>query len=262
MEQEADKKMFTKENDARKIEHSEQSPNELCGKRVVIVGASSSVGQLTTEKFIAHRAKVLASTHKNTLSQRDQSRAKEAYLDLTNNASIEKFSSAGAYYFGKIDILVILAAVLPGKKLDDYDEDLLNEVMTVNFTGQANLIRQLKPHFSENSLITLVSSISGLRGSYDPIYSSAKAAQIGLVKSLASSLAPKTRINAIAPGLIKDSTMYNSMAPDRRLFHLEQSPTGRLTTKTEVAGIILGLCQPEWANVNGQVIQINGGVNT
>jgi NAD(P)-dependent dehydrogenase (short-subunit alcohol dehydrogenase family) len=51
------------------------------------------------------------------------------------------------------------------------------------------------------------------------------------------------------------------MAPQRRVYHRAQSPTKRLTTAAELAGVIVDLCGPNWRNLNGQVIRINGGVH-
>jgi len=122
-------------------------------------------------------------------------------------------------------------------------------------------LRRLLPHFSPGGHVIFVSSISGERGSFDPIYAASKAAQIAFIKSLATWLAPTLRVNAIAPALIADSSMFRSMAPERRQHHVSQTPTKRLTTKEEIAGVIVSLCEPAWDNLNGQVIRINGGTH-
>ena len=106
-----------------------------------------------------------------------------------------------------------------------------------------------------------MSSVAGDRGSYDPIYAASKSAQNAFVKSLATGLAPAVRVNAIAPALISDSHMFQMMEPERRQYHLSQTPTDRLTTKEEIAGVIFDLCGPAWSNLNGQIIRLNGGVD-
>jgi 3-oxoacyl-[acyl-carrier protein] reductase len=107
----------------------------------------------------------------------------------------------------------------------------------------------------------MVSSISGERGSFDPMYAASKAALIGFVKSLATWLAPGVRTNALAPALIAGSRMHDDMAPERREHHRSATPTGRLTTPQEVAAVLFNLCEPAWSNLNGQVIRINGGAH-
>lgn len=162
--------------------------------------------------------------------------------------------------FGAIDVALFLSGILPGKPLKDYDDELVQEVMNINFIGQVAFLRRLMPHLSKGASILFVSSIAGDRGSYDPIYAASKAAQNALVKSLATWLAPGIRVNAIAPALISDSRMFQMMEPERRQHHLSQTPTNKLTTKEEVASVIFDLCGPAWSNLNGQVIGLNGGV--
>jgi NAD(P)-dependent dehydrogenase (short-subunit alcohol dehydrogenase family) len=54
--------------------------------------------------------------------------------------------------------------------------------------------------------------------------------------------------------------MYEAMTPERRAHHLEQTPTQRFTTMSEIANIVVDLCSPAWKNLNGQVISVNGGM--
>lgn len=231
----------------------------LSRKKFLIIGAATSIGQAVTNNLLSQGASVLATVYKKKPILLNQAGVTLAEVNLLDLDSLERFCKTSVADFGKIDVAIFLSGILPGKNLASYDDNLMHQVMTVNFTGQAALLRNLLPHFAENSLVLMVSSISAERGSFDPIYAAAKAAQIGLIKSLATWLAPRIRCNAIAPSLIEDSTMFNDMEPARRAYHLSQTPTARLTTKEDVAGVIIGLCQPEWSNVNGQVIRVNGG---
>jgi 3-oxoacyl-[acyl-carrier protein] reductase len=230
-------------------------------KNVLVIGASSSIGQSVVEGFLSRGAKLLATVHEKKPRELYQQGVTVATLDLTNLASIEQFCSMCLSDFGKLDVVIFLSGILPGRGLDNYDDELIQEVMSINFTGQAALLRRLLPNMSPRSLVLMLSSISGERGSFDPIYAAAKSAQIGFVKSMATWLAPNIRFNAIAPALIENSTMYNNMTPERREHHLKQTPTGRLSTAEDVSGVILSLCDPAWSNVNGQVIRINGGLH-
>ena len=233
----------------------------LSGKNVLVVGAATSIGQTVIDGFLLRGANVLATVHQQKPQSLNQPGITVAEANLLDLASLEQFCGAVVSDFGQIDVVIFLSGVLPGRNLAAYDDALMHQVITVNFTGQAALLRHLLPHLADGALVLMVSSISAERGSFDPIYAAAKAAQIGLVKSLATWLAPKVRFNAIAPALIEGSTMFNNMAPERRAHHLKQTPTGRLTTKGDIAGVILSLCEPAWSNVNGQVIRINGGAH-
>lgn len=233
----------------------------LSNKKILIVGAATSIGQTVVDGFLARGATVLATINRQHPATLDQPGVTVVPLDLQDPGTMERLCRENLPAFGALDVVVFLSGLLPGKALSAYDDELMQDVMTVNFTGQAALLRRLLPHLAEGSVVLMVSSISGERGSFDPIYAAAKAAQIGLVKSLATWLAPKVRVNAIAPALIEGSTMFDAMQPERRAHHLKQTPSGRLTTKEDVAGVIHSLCEPAWSNVNGQVIRINGGAH-
>ena len=85
--------------------------------------------------------------------------------------------------------------------------------------------------FTKNASVIFMSSISGQRGSYDPIYSASKAAQIGFIKSIALWEGSEIRINGIAPSLVENSSMFNEMPAERQKYHMSQSPTSNFTSK-------------------------------
>lgn len=228
--------------------------------QVLVVGASSSVGRATVRVFADAGHRVLA-TARHTSPADPAPGVVAAALDLSRPESIARFVDEDVRAFGAVDVAVMLPGMLPGLALADYDDALMREVMDINFTAQAALVRRLLPWMTERSHLIMMSSVSGERGSYDPIYAASKAAVIGFVKSLATALAPRVRVNALAPALIADSTMYEQMMPARRAHHLAATPTGRLTTPLELAQLTLQICGPAWANLNGQVIRINGGAH-
>ena len=91
--------------------------------------------------------------------------------------------------------------------------------METNFSSQVSLFQKLMRLFSKNASVIFMSSISGQRGSYDPIYSASKAAQIGFIKSIALWEGSKIRINGIAPSLVENSSMFDEMATKRQKYH-------------------------------------------
>jgi NAD(P)-dependent dehydrogenase (short-subunit alcohol dehydrogenase family) len=228
-------------------------------QQVLVVGASTSIGNAVLSRFAARGARLLATGRSVEQVSCAGADLTLASLDLLDTASLDRFANITVPCFGKLDVIVFLTGVLPGKSLADYEDDLIQEVMSVNFSSQAALLRRLLPHLNSNSQLIMVSSISAERGSFDPIYAASKAAQIAFVKSLATWMAPNVRVNAIAPGLIQNSGMFLAMKAERQKHHILHTPTQRLTTGEEIAGVITSICEPEWSNLNGQVIRINGG---
>ncbi|MCG8443678.1 MAG: SDR family oxidoreductase, partial [Caulobacterales bacterium] len=103
------------------------------------------------------------------------------------------------------------------------------------------------------------SSISGERGSFDPIYAAAKGAIMPFAKSLATWLGDRVSVVVVAPGLIEGSAMHDDMAPERRDHHRDATPRGELLSQEGFASLLADLAGAHWAHVNGAVIRVNGG---
>lgn len=226
----------------------------------LIVGASSSIGRDISAQF--HQASMRVITTYTSTPPSDSAKKTEAlFLDLSKDESIDKFTNELKKITPQIDVVIFLAGILPGKKLKRYEFAEIDKVMAINFNGQAKSLKQLLPFLTVRSRILMFSSISAQRGSFDPIYAASKGALLSFVKSLATALPPGARINAIAPGLIQDSTMFQDMAPERQEYHRNQVPSKQLLHSQDLAKIVFDLCQDHWAHLNGACIDLNGGQN-
>jgi 3-oxoacyl-[acyl-carrier protein] reductase len=223
---------------------------------IVIVGASSSIGAAIAERFRNPSTRVITTYASSAPASASPD---ELFLDLTDNASIDAFARQLATLAPAVDVAIFLAGILPGKSLQDYEFDMIDTVMSVNFNGQAKLLKRMLPLLTPRSRLLLCSSISAQRGSFDPIYAASKGALLSFVKSLVGRLPPGARINAIAPGLIQDSAMFDAMTPQRQEYHRDQVPAKQLLHKQDLANIIFDVCQEHWAHLNGACIDLNGG---
>lgn len=227
-------------------------------QNVLIVGASSSIGSEISKLFRSSSMRVITTFASTSLNKADK-QEDELFLDLRDNGSIEAFAQKLNELTPRIDIAIFLAGILPGKSLGEYEFAEIDEVMAVNFNGQAKLLMRMLPLLTTRTRIIMFSSISAQRGSFDPIYAASKGALLSLVKSLATALPPGARINAIAPGLIQDSAMFQGMTPERQTHHRNQVPSKQLLRQQDLAKIVFDLCQDHWAHLNGACIDINGG---
>ncbi len=232
-------------------------------RKILIIGASASIGNEIIKNFLQNGDSVLGTFNNNMIKTNafdiSQPIFNQTKLNINCNNSQNIFIKK-IQKFSKFDVVIFLPALLLGKPLKEYESIEVSEVIETNFISQASLFQKLMPRLKVKASIIFLSSISGQRGSYDPIYSASKAAQIGFIKSLALWEGSKIRINGIAPSLIDNSSMFKSMSKKRREHHLSQSPTGKLTTKKEIAKIIFDICSDDWKNVNGQIIPVNGGI--
>ena len=231
-------------------------------RTIVILGGSSSIGKAIFNQFNNKNNKnnKIISTYFSEGSPANTSKNNELFcVDLDNNKSIIEFSEKLISEKITIDVLISLVGILPGKNLLEYTFEEIDKVLSINFTGQAKLIRNIIPLLSTKSKLLLMSSISGQKGSYDPFYSASKGALLSFVKSVLPSLPTGATINAIAPGLVQDSAMFKNMTFDRQESHKKQVNSGKLLNQDDLAKIIYDLCEDHWSHLNGACIDLNGG---
>ena len=224
---------------------------------IIIVGASSSIGSAIISKFRSPSTRIIATYHSKQ-NIKNEENIYHLKLDLKKNKSIENLIKEVHPIASHIDTAIFLAGILPGKNLKEYNLSDIERVMTVNFTGQAKVIKGLLPLLDSDSQIIMVSSISAQRGSYDPIYAASKGAILSFVKSLAVGLGG-IRVNAIAPGLIEGSTMYKEMPVDRRELHESQTSNKQLLNMSDLSNIIYDISKNHWKHLNGACIDLNAG---
>ena len=157
--------------------------------------------------------------------------------------------------------LIFLQGLLSGKTLGFYDSETIEQIVSVNLTSTLQVINNLMANhcFAKPALISFVASISAVKGSYDVAYAATKSALIGCVKSIAKNNAPDIRANVICPGLLNESGMFNAMSSEDHERHLKQTPTKKFTKLKDLAEIILKIDEPIFSNLNGAVINLDGG---
>ena len=228
-------------------------------KTIIVLGGSSSIGKSICNEFNTQDNRVISTYFSKKDLLNNSKNTESICLNLNDNESIIDFSKKLVSEKISIDILISLAGILPGKNLLEYSFEEIDEVLSVNFSGQAKLIRNILPLLTNKSKLLLFSSISAQKGSFDPIYSASKGAILSFIKSLLPTIPEGATINAIAPGLIQDSTMFKDMTKDRQEFHKKQIFSGNLLDKDDLAKIIFDLCQDHWGHLNGACIDLNGG---
>ena len=179
-------------------------------------------------------------------------------LDLENPLSIDtcvRQLTSGK----KFDFVVFVCGHLFGQSLEQYDDEEIATTFAINVVSQISLLKGILGHINDRGAVLFVSSIAATAGSYDPVYAAAKAAQVGLMKSMAKYHGHRVRFNVVAPGTISDSPMAAAFSDATLQRHIEETPTGRLNSSADLARIIVSICGEEWSNLNGQVLPINGG---
>lgn len=180
--------------------------------------------------------------------------------DVADAAQTDAVVSAIAATSGGIDVIVACAGLYQDLALRDLTPEQWSKSLAVNLDGVFLTVRAALPHLTEGSSIVTLTSVAGHRGSIDHTpYAAAKGGVLTLTRSLAQELAPRTRVNAVSPGLI-DTRMMEQMAPERLRSTVDALPMRRLGTADEVASVVAFLCGPGAGYITGEALHVNGGL--
>jgi NAD(P)-dependent dehydrogenase (short-subunit alcohol dehydrogenase family) len=244
---------------------------DLSGRRALVTGASRGIGLAITEGFAEAGSDVVITGRKlDSLKQAVESIQKKGRQILPvvchqgDPAAIANLFHLLDQQDFTPDAVVINAATNPtyGSLLDT-DPAAWQKTLEVNLTGAWLTAQQAGRRMiakGGGSLI-FISSLAGL----DPFpglgaYNVSKAGLIALAKTLAKELAPKVRVNAIAPGLIE--TRFSAALFENRAVYddlIAATPLKRHGQPQDVVGAVIYLASNASAYVTGQVLEVDGG---
>jgi NAD(P)-dependent dehydrogenase (short-subunit alcohol dehydrogenase family) len=159
---------------------------------------------------------------------------------------------------GDVEILVNNAGITRDARLVKMTEEDFLAVIRVNLGAAYELTTALKPRFMDGASVVSLASRAYLGNFGQFNYSMSKGGLVGMTRALALELAPRVRVNAIAPSLT-GSEMTKAM-PEKVLSKMIASiPMGRMGEPKEIAETIAALASPAMAYVTGQVVVACGG---
>ncbi len=244
---------------------------KLQGKRAIITGADSGIGRAVAVLFAREGADV-AVLH---LDEDEDARITREHVEAEGTRSIvikgdvrdsrfcDKSVKQVVKAWGGVDILVNNAAFqLHCHRLEDLEDDHLQETLQTNIAGYIQMARAVLPYLEEGDCIINTGSETGLFGSKSLIdYSSTKGAIHAFTKALASQLLPRgIRVNAVAPGPVwTPLNPADKQAPDVAKFG-KSSDMGRAAQPEELSPAYVFLASPITASyISGVVLPVMGG---
>jgi 3-oxoacyl-[acyl-carrier protein] reductase len=248
-----------------------ETTNTVKIKTALVIGATGGIGKATCIQLAKDGFNIIVHYNKNkNLAQE----IKKEIEDLGANAltvsgniliesDIEEVVSKSIRAFDKIDVIVNCAAIsIPNIKVNDLVwEDFLQQ-LEPNIKSTFLLIKAVLPGMISHSygkIINIGSLAADKPNNEWAHYITAKAALVGLTKSLAFELAPKgIRINMVTPSLV--STELTADIPEKiKLLTAAQTPLRRLASANDVAGTISFLASDKSDFLTGENIRLNGG---
>jgi len=245
---------------------------QLRGQVALVTGGSRGIGRAVSELLSELGANVVVnyvqdSSTAEALVEALRGRGVEA---LAIRADVAKVDEAKGLVeevierFAKVDILVCSAGIWEGDPVDTLDEELWDRTLNINLKGTWSVCRAAVPFMKKQNSgkIVIVSSTAGQRGEAGySNYAASKGGQISFVKSLAEELGPwRIRVNGVAPGWVDTEMTAEALGDEARRSAINRGiPTGSIASPDEVAAPIVFLCT-DWARqINGEILNVNGG---
>jgi len=244
---------------------------DLSGKTAIVTGGGRDIGRACVMRLAAAGANVVFNYFKSSEGADSAvaeitaagGKAFAVQGDMTKPADVEALVAKAVAEFGSVDILVNnTGGIIKRQTMAEMSLEHWNAVMEINVTSTWLAIKSALPHLNEGSSIVTLASQAGRDGGGPgaAAYGASKGALMTFTRGLAKELGPKTRVNAICPGMI-DTDFHNIFTkPEVRTHVANITPVKREGTPEDTANLVAFLASDESAFITGANVDINGGM--
>ncbi len=247
----------------------------LAGRCVLVTGASSGIGRAIALASARAGADVALTYRRNEAGAREVERDVSAAgrkavvirADVAEESSVQALGETARQALGRIDAWVNNAGadILTGPAATLSDVARLDLLISVDLRGtmlaawRAADILAAQPDGGVIINMSWDHVLTGMAGRNPELFAAVKGGVLAFSKSLARSVAPRVRVNVVAPGWI-DTSFAFGIDDRRRAAIADATPLRRWGTPDDVAGAVVFLASPAAAFLTGQTLLVGGGV--
>jgi NAD(P)-dependent dehydrogenase (short-subunit alcohol dehydrogenase family) len=241
----------------------------LDGRRVLITGGASGIGAATAARFLEEGSRVTVldrdAAGRDRIARELPALSAVVAADVADLAAVRSAFEQAIQKMGGVDVLINNAGISIRHNFLDITPEEWHKVVAVNLTGVFYVAQTAARHMMErgSGVILNTASTNGMAGHpWYADYNATKAGVISLTKTMALELAPKVRVNAIAPGYVL-TPMQRAEYTDQMLEVVNQKiPLRRHARPEEIAALFAFLASDDATYFTGQVIVVDGGETT
>lgn len=181
--------------------------------------------------------------------------------NLLDIAALPDLVNQVVTHFGALDGLVNNASTFFATQIGEIDGDKWEDIVGTNLRAPLFLAQAVAAHLAKRGMgcIVNITDIHAERPLKNyPVYCAAKAGLLGLTRSLAVELAPKIRVNAVAPGAIMWPDASEDFSADEQAAIIRHTLLGRIGQAEDIARAVRFLMF-DAPYITGQVINVDGG---
>ncbi len=224
-------------------------------KNILIIGGSTGIGLALIKKLQDKHHIFTFSRHRGDIPESAHIYWKA--FNVTDDIDVSRLPE-------NIDGLVYCPGTINLKPVRGLKPEAVKHDFEINALGALRVIQSVykKLHASQGSSIVLFSTVAVSQGMpYHASVAMAKGAVEGLTKSLAAELAPKVRVNAIAPSLTETPLAKRLLNTDeRKKAAAERHPLKAIGTPNDIASMAAFLLSDDAKWITGQIIAVDGGM--
>lgn len=245
---------------------------DLAGKVAVVTGGSRGIGRAVSVALAEAGAHVLVNYRSNEEAAKETLRLIEEAggtgellgFDVADPESVDAALKDAAKRHGRLDILVNNAGISVDQLLLRVSAKDLEMTWATNVNGAVYCSKAcIRPMMRSKwgRIINLSSVVAESGNAGQVVYSSSKAALLGMTRTLAREYASRgITVNAVAPGFI-ETDMTAELPDAAKQGIIDQTPLGRIGRPEEVAAAVVFLASEEASYITGQVVRVNGGMH-